>query len=98
MLRHVVLMQLNDDATTERIADLVDGLRALPAAIAEIRRYEVGADLGLRDGNFDLAIVAEFDDDSAFRAYVAHPAHMAVLEERVLPTVAQRFAVQHRLD
>ncbi len=94
MLRHVVCFAWAESATPEQVDAVVDGLRALPAQIPEIRAYWVGADRGLVDGNGDLAVVADFDDVDAWRAYLAHPAHQAVAVERIRPITARRVAVQ----
>ena len=94
MLRHVVCFTWADTATPDEIDAVAAGLRALPALIPEVRAYWVGSDAGLVDGNADLAVVADFDDVDAWRAYLAHPAHQAVLVERIRPILASRAAVQ----
>ena len=97
MLRHVVLLKWNEDATAEQIESVVSGMRALPAAIPQIRSYEVGRDLGLRDGAYDLGLVAEFDDADAWRTYLAHPDHVEVVANRITPIMADRASVQFDL-
>src|SRR4051812_14760933 len=97
MLRHVVLIKWTDDATPEQTASAVSALRALPAAVPEIRAYEVGTDLGLRDGTYDVGIVAQFDDADGWRAYLGHPAHVAVLADLISPIAANRVSVQFQL-
>jgi hypothetical protein len=37
--------------------------------------YAIGDDLGLREGNWSFAIVADFTDAEAYRAYDQDPAH-----------------------
>jgi hypothetical protein len=98
MLRHLVLMKWTPEATPAQISSVVDGLRGLPAAIPEIRRYDIGTDLGLRDGTYDLALVAEFDDADDWRVYAGHPDHLAVIDDRIRPILADRASVQHQLD
>jgi hypothetical protein len=98
MLRHLVLLKWTAEATADEITSVVDGLRGLPAVIPEIRRYEVGTDLGLREDAFDLALVAEFDDADAWRVYVDHPEHVAVIKDRIRPILADRASMQHQLD
>jgi len=77
--------------------DIVEALRGLPAQISEIRSYEVGADLGLRDGNADLAIVASFDDEAGWRAYLSHPAHLQAIDEHIAPHSTGLTSVQFEL-
>ncbi len=97
MIRHCVFLVLDPSASDEAVDALVDALRGLPAQIPEIRSYEVGRDLGLRDDNADLAIVASFDDAEGWRTYTDHPAHQAVIAEHVAGVARSRTAVQFEL-
>ena len=67
MIRNVVLVQLKSDADIAAVASIQDGLRGLgcPGTVS----YTLGDDLGLRDGNWSFAIVADFEDEAAYRAY-----------------------------
>jgi hypothetical protein len=95
MFRHVVLFSWTQDATQEQQHALASELRKLPAAVDSIRGYHVGPDARVNQGNFDFAVVAEFDDADGYRAYRDHPAHRAVVEQYVSPIVARRAAVQY---
>ena len=96
MFRHVVLLTIDPSAPTAP-ATIVAALRDLPGAIPEIRDYEVGTDLGLAETNATIAVVAGFDDRAGFEAYRDHPAHLAVIEELILPVLVDRTAVQFAL-
>ena len=96
MLRHVVMMRLTDEATEADRAAIVDGLRALPDLIPEIRSYSVGTDAGLAEGNFELVVVGDFDDDEGYTAYATNADHQAVIALRIRPFLAERAAVQYR--
>jgi uncharacterized protein with GYD domain len=99
MFRHVVLLTWNDTATAAERQAVVDGLTALPAAIPEIRSYQVGVDAGLAPvGNSDLVVVADFDDQAGYMAYRDHPVHQDVIARCIRPILASRAAVQHQLD
>lgn len=97
MIRHVVMIQLKEEAKPAAAESLAAGLAELPGQIAEIRRYRFGPDLGLREGNFDFCLVADFDDADAFGRYVVHPAHQAFVSGRLAPVTEQRIAVQFDL-
>jgi hypothetical protein len=97
MLRHVVLFKLKADAPDGTLASLAAGLSGLPGAIAEIESYQYGADLALREGNFDFGLVAEFADAEAFSRYVAHPDHQAFIRDRLTPVVAERVSIQYEV-
>lgn len=97
MFRHVVLLRWIPDATAEQRAAVESGIATLPSLIPEIRSYVFGADAHVNQGNFDLAIVADFDDFDSYVVYRDHPDHVAVIGERILPILAERAAVQHEL-
>ncbi|MEO6941957.1 MAG: Dabb family protein, partial [Terrimesophilobacter sp.] len=65
MLRHIVLLRV--DATdqnirSDRSRQLIDALEALPQHITEIRALSVNANVVVRPGNWDLALVVDVDD------------------------------------
>jgi hypothetical protein len=95
MIRHVVLFRWTPDATPEQKQRVAAELRRLPALLPVLRGYDVGADLGLAEGNFEFAVVADFDDLEGFRTYRDNPAHRAVIAEFIQPIIAQRAAVQY---
>lgn len=97
MFRHVVLLRWIPDATAEQRAAVESGLAELPSLIPELRSYVFGADAHVNEGNFDLAVVADFDDFDGYLVYRDHPDHVAVLTERIRPILAERAAVQHEL-
>lgn len=97
MIRHCVLLHLRPDAPEEAADAIVAALRTLPAQIPEIRGYEVGIDLGWREGNARIGIVASFEDQAGWRTYVEHPAHVAVIAEHIAPHVEDRRAVQFEI-
>lgn len=67
MVRNVVLVELKPDADLAAVASIQDGLRGLncPGTIS----YTLGDDLGMREGNWSFAIVADFEDEASYRAY-----------------------------
>ncbi|MEM7413416.1 MAG: Dabb family protein [Myxococcota bacterium] len=95
--RHVVLLQFQEGTDGAAREAIRAGLAALPAQIPELRAYHFGDDLGLVSGNFDFGIVADFDDEAAWRTYVDHPSHQDVIARCIKPVLAQRFAVQFAL-
>ena len=96
--RHVVLFRWKPGTGEPELAALEGALRALPAAVPEIRRYRFGRDAGEAAGNFDFAIVADFADRDAWRRYVDHPAHVALVARHVRPIAAERAAAQLRVE
>ncbi len=93
--RHVVVLQLKPQTSNEQRDRIVTELRALPGLIPALRAYSVGVDARLRDDNFDIAIVADFDDSAGFAQYRDHPEHLRVIKDHIAQHVSARAAVQH---
>ncbi|MEX1125266.1 MAG: hypothetical protein WEE53_06330 [Acidimicrobiia bacterium] len=49
----------------------------MPQKMGLIRRYEFGRDVGILEGNPDLALVADFDSADDWRAYAVMAPYMA---------------------
>ncbi|MGH3398861.1 MAG: Dabb family protein [Streptosporangiaceae bacterium] len=101
MIRHVVMFTWTPEATLEQKERVLTELRTLPPLMAGLRAYHAGPDAGLAPGkapgNFDFAVVADFDDAGSYLAYRDHPAHRAVIDERIRPIMAGRSAVQYEI-
>ena len=97
MFRHVVLLRWKPEATAEQRSHVESGLAGLPSLIPEIRSYVFGADAHVSEGNFDLAVVADFDDYDGYVVYRDNPDHLAMIAERIRPILAERAAVQHEI-
>jgi hypothetical protein len=84
VIRNVVLAKLKSGSDAAEVADIQDGLRQLncPGTVL----YTVGSDAGLRDGNWDFVIVADFSDTAAYRGYDEDAAHNE-LRARLAPLV-----------
>jgi hypothetical protein len=93
-LRHVVSWQLAaEDAATraEHAAAVVGGLKSLVGVVDDIRSLSAGTDIAGGD-NWDVVLVADFDDLDAVARYQMHPAHQDVATF-IRSVVAHRMAV-----
>ncbi|MDP9403125.1 MAG: Dabb family protein [Actinomycetota bacterium] len=95
MFRHVAVFRWTAGTTDQQVQALHHALGHLPAAIPALRQYRTGPDAGLVNGNWDFAVVADFDDAEGWRVYTAHPAHQKVIVELIKPVLAERAAVQY---
>lgn len=98
MVRHVVMFRWKPGTFEVDKQAVRDGLTELPGAIADIQRYAFGDDAGLAEGNFDFAVVADFQSADAYGRYAVHPAHQDLIAKRIRPHLAERVAVQYELD
>ena len=94
MIRNVVLAKLKDGYDTAEVERIQTGLRALncPGTV----RYTAGTDAGLRDGNWDFVIVADFEDVAAYRGYDEDATHNE-LRARLAPFVEQIARAQFEI-
>ena len=95
VFRHAALFRWSEDTTRDEVEAIAEGLARLPSSVPELRDYRFGEDAGLVDGNWDFAVVADFDDADGWMAYREHPEHQRVLSEQIRPVAAERAAVQY---
>jgi Stress responsive A/B Barrel Domain len=97
MIRHVVVFTWTDGMTPELEDSFAAELRALAPTLPGLRAYHCGPDAGLNEGNFDFAVVADFDDAESYLAYRDDPAHQAIIARYSRPNTKSRAAVQYEL-
>ncbi len=94
MIRSVVLAKLSPGYDTAELQQFQEGL--LNLNLPGTQRVTVGTDAGLREGNWDFAIVADFDDVAAYRCYDEDAEHNR-LRARLAALVEQICRVQLEL-
>jgi hypothetical protein len=92
------MITFTEDASEAQKQALYDGLAKMPQVMDFIRRYEFGPDLGLGQSNPNMALVADFDSEEAWRDYSTHPDHLDLIENLVKPIVAGSTRVQYLVD
>jgi hypothetical protein len=95
MIRHVVMFRWTQEATEEQKQRVTAELSRLPALLPVLRAYHMGADLGINEGTFDWAAVADFDDLEGYLTYRDNPEHRAIIAEFIRPIIAERAALQY---
>ena len=81
MLRHVVMFGWKPGTPAEKIGEIEDAFRALPASIPQIAGFEWGTDVsvqGLSRG-FTHCFVVSYASEADRDAYQVHPDHQAFL-------------------
>lgn len=97
MLRHVVLFRWIPEATDRQKQQVTEELRGLPPLLTGLRSFHAGPDAGIIEGNFDFAVVADFEDTAAYLAYRDHPAHRAIVQQVTTPITKERAAIQYEI-
>lgn len=96
-VRHVVMFSFQPGTTASDLATIRQALADLSREIPLIRRFEVGEDLHLVEGNAGLVVMVEFDTAEDYLAYSAHPKHQRFVREVLTPHLDRRMAVQYAL-
>jgi len=97
MIRHVVMFTWDDEMTDEMEQQLTAELTALAPRLAGLRSYHAGPDVGVVEGNFDFAVVADFDDVASYLAYRDHPDHQEIVGRLSRPHATSRASVQYEI-
>ena len=79
MLRHVVLFQFKDGTPEDKVREIEDAFRALPAKIDIIQDFEWGTDVSVegKAGGFTHCFFVTFGSEADRDAYLPHPDHTA---------------------
>lgn len=97
MIRHCVMFRWKPDVGDDVRKAIADGLDRL-GELDYIESYRHGADLGLREGNWDYVVVGDFADEAAYRRYSADPVHVELVADLLSPNISDRAAVQYEFD
>ena len=81
MIKHVVMWKLKkqaEQATKQENALRMKALLEMCAGLTEgLIKLEVGIDIGVDAGPWDVVLYSEFADRAALEAYQQHPVHLA---------------------
>ncbi|MGO4102863.1 Dabb family protein [Leifsonia sp. YAF41] len=97
-IRHVVSWQLASTDPAEKVeqsARIAESLEALVGRIEGLQSLRVGADV-VGGGNWDVVLVADFDDVESIDRYQVHPEHVTAAGY-IRSVVAQRSCVDFAL-
>ena len=96
MIIHVVAFRWKQGIPESHVETVKAQLLEFASGLPEVRSYRCGSDVGASDmGNFDFAIVAEFDTIDDWRVYDKHPRHAEIRAGVVRPWIEERAAVQY---
>lgn len=93
MFHHVAMFRFHEDVDAAIVEAIRNELLELPGHIPEIRSYAVGRDAGLREGTWDMVVLASFDDAAGYQEYRDHPRHRPLVD-RILSIASDRAALQ----
>ncbi|MBP1326258.1 hypothetical protein JOF28_001490 [Leucobacter exalbidus] len=79
-LRHVVSWKLSGETREERDAQAAEAIAALSplaATVPTLNAISVHRNELFDGDNWDVTLIADFDDEAGLAAYVVHPDHVA---------------------
>ncbi len=97
MIRHVVVFTWTDGMTEEMEQQFGAELNALGPTLPGVRAYRAGPDAGINQGNFDFAVVADFDDVDSYLGYRDSAEHKDIISRFSGPHTKSRAAVQYEI-
>lgn len=94
MLKHIVMWQFKKelDNVKEYKANIKEHLEALVDIIPELKSAKVITEME-ETSTHDIALISEVEDMEALKRYAAHPAHVKVANEDIIPFVENRVCI-----
>jgi antibiotic biosynthesis monooxygenase (ABM) superfamily enzyme len=97
MFRHVALFTWTEGMTDAMEVQFAAELNALAPSLPGVRAYHAGPDAGITAGNFDFAVVADFDNVDSYLAYRDNAQHKDLIRRFSAPYAKSRAAVQYEI-
>jgi stress responsive alpha/beta barrel protein len=97
MIRHVVLFTWTEGMTEAMEQQFASELTALASTLPGLRAFDAGPDAGVNEGNFDFAVVADFDDVDSYLSYRDNAEHKDIIARFSRPNTKSRAAVQYEV-
>ena len=82
-LRHVVSWKLNGSSREERDAQAAEAVAAIAPlrdAVPSVRGLALHRNELFDGDNYDLTLIADFDDADGLAQYASHPEHLPVID------------------
>ena len=95
MIRNVAMVKLKPDTPPDKVERLITELQGMQ--VPGMAHLSVGTDAGLREGNLDLVIVVDLDDEAAYHAYDDDPEHNRIRRDLVAPIAERVERIQYRV-
>lgn len=73
MIRHVAMFKWREGVTEEQRVAARDALAALKQQVPSVVEYTVGFNVRPNPNNWDMVLVADFEDLDGLESYFAHP-------------------------
>jgi len=95
VIRNVVMVKLKPGTAPDQVERLINELQGMQ--VPGMAHLSVGTDAGLREGNLDLVIVVDLDDEAAYKAYDEDAEHNRIRRDLVAPIAERVERIQYRV-
>lgn len=95
MIRNIAMVKLKPDTPPDKVERLITELQGMQ--IPGMAHVSIGTDAGLREGNHDLVIVVDLDDEAAYQVYDEDPEHNRIRRDLVAPIAERVERIQYRI-
>ena len=95
MVRYIALIKLKAGVDARKVEEWIAATEGLK--IEGMRSLRFHRDLGLREGNKDLAVVADFEDEEGYRRYDTDPEHGRIRQELAVHLIETIDRIQLRV-
>lgn len=95
-VRNIAMMTLKPGVARAEVEQFVVALRTL--RIEGMLALDIQTDLGFRDGNADLAIISDFEDEASYQRYDLDPEHQRIRATLAAPITQHAVRIQFAID
>jgi Stress responsive A/B Barrel Domain len=92
LITHIYVAKLKPGTSDDQVVSWLEAIQALD--IDGMLEIQTGVDLGLREGNWDVAITADFSDVAAWHRYNDDTLHNQIRNDHAKPIVEAQQRVQ----
>ncbi len=94
MVRHLALFKFRPGLSEAALAEIAAAVEEFLSGYQGLVHAVHGADLKLREGNFDYAVSVDFESTEDYLAYASNPAHLEMIAKHLTPNMVARSALQ----
>ena len=92
MIKHVVILKLNENSPFEEIKEKIINLKKY---IPQIIKIEVGIDIRFDKNPSDICIIATFKNKIDLEIYANHPKHLEIIKNHIKPYLKERCVIDY---
>ncbi|HSF16867.1 MAG TPA: Dabb family protein [Vicinamibacteria bacterium] len=98
MICHIVLVRLKQDVSENDRREFIARVERVLGAIPTVRNLRIGRGLGVKsERDHPVAIIMEFEDETALQSYQIHPDHQRFVSDILGPIQDDKRVYDYRV-